>query len=41
MKGKYENESLRKSTVFCGRGSPGNVFRQVAGSSEYVYELSV
>jgi len=41
MRGKYENKSLRNSTVFCGRGSPGNVYRQVAGSCEYGNEHSV
>jgi len=41
MKGKYENKVLRNSTVVCGRGSPGNVHRQEAGSREYGNEHSV
>jgi hypothetical protein len=41
LKGKYENMSLRNSTVVCGWGSPGNVYRQGAGSCEYGNEHTV
>jgi hypothetical protein len=41
MKGKYENMSLRNSTVVCGRVSPENFYRQVAGSREVGNEQSV
>jgi len=41
MKGKHENNPLRNSKVVCGRSSPGNVYRQEVGSSEYGKKLSV